>query len=373
MASANSENCNPYRSSAAREHVKGGYERPDTLVIDLHGHMLVAKAVDFIRPHLPADQLDAVKFAPPLTRELNVKQNKDRWEELTGLEQRIKDMARMGVDVMVMSPAPPQFNYKAEAALGHEANQIVNDGIAAAIKQMPDRLVGLGTVPLQDTDLAINELVRCMTELDMYGVELGANIAGEELSTPRLDPFWAKAQELGATILIHPTAFASNRFGNHYFTNVIGNPLDTAVAIHYLIFDGVMERFPNLKIVLSHGGAFPSFYASRMDHAWGARPDCRQHISKPPTSYLKKFYFDSIVFEVDQLEFLGKKSGTDHIVLGTDYPFDMGEYDPVEHIGQATSFSSSDREKMCGLNAVRLLNLEPEKYSRANFSGGSWD
>ncbi|MFY0611488.1 MAG: amidohydrolase [Hyphomicrobiaceae bacterium] len=372
MAGSNAQNCNPYKESAGRVHVKGGYDRPETLVVDLHGHMLVAKADDFIRPHLPADKLDAVKFAPPLTRELNVKQNKDRWEELTGLEQRIKDMDRMGIDVMVMSPAPPQFNYMAEAALGHEANQIVNDGLAAGVKQMPDRLVAIGTVPLQDTDLAVSELVRCMTELGMYGVELGANVAGEELSSERLDPFWAKAQELGATILIHPTAFASNRFGNHYFTNIIGNPLDTTVAIHYLIFDGVMERFPDLKIVLSHGGAFASHYAARMDHAWGARPDCCQHITQPPTSYLKKFYFDNIVFEVDQLEFLGKKFGAEHIVLGTDYPFDMGEYDPIEHISQA-SFSQADREKICGLNAVRLLGLDIEKFSRADFKGGAYE
>ena len=371
MPPESSHVCKPYQSTAGRDHISGGYNRPDTLVVDLHGHMLVEEADKMVRPHLPASELDAVKYAAPYTREINVKQNKDRWDELTGLEQRFKDMDRMGIDVMVMSPVPPQFNYQAEANLGHEASQVINDTIAAAVKQKPDRLAALGTVPLQDTDLAIVELVRCINELGMAGIEIGANAGSDEISAERLEPFWARVQELDATVLLHPTAFASDRFGNHYFTNVIGNPLETTLAIHYLIFDGVMERYPDLKIVLSHGGAFASHYAARMDHAYGARPDCCQKISRPPTHYLKKFYFDNIVFAVDQLEFLGKKFGTDRIVLGTDYPFDMGEYDPIEHIEQVSSFSFSDKEKICGLNAARLLGLDVNKFTRAEFQGGA--
>jgi len=271
----------PAADHAARPKASDGSK---TLTVDIHCHCQSYPVSEMMKAEAERAGHAALAFGNALTKSVNEKQLIDIQPKMQSLDERLADMDRMGIDVMVMSPAPPQFNYKAQAALGHEANQIVNDGIAAAVKQVPDRLVAIGTVPLQDTDLAVAELTRCMTELDMYGVELGANVAGEELSTPRLDAFWAKAQELGAAILIHPTAFASNRFGNHYFTNVIGNPLDTTVAVHYLIFDGVMERFPDLKIVLSHGGAFPSHYAARMDHAWGARPDCRQHISKPPTS-----------------------------------------------------------------------------------------
>lgn len=355
----------PYQSTVARDHGTEAAAAPETLIVDAHGHMLVPAADDMVRPHLPASELDAVKYASPYTREVNVQQNKDRHEELIGVEQRFKDMDRMGIDVMVISPAPPQFNYQADASLGHEASQLVNDTLAKAVKENSDRLVAIGNVPLQDTDLAIAELTRCVNELGMPGIEIGANAGSDEVSAERLEPFWAKVEELGATVLLHPTAYASDRLGNHYLTNVVGNPLETTVATHYLIFDGVMERHPDLKIILSHGGAFSSHYAARMDHAWGARPDCCQHISKPPSEYLKRFYLDNIVFAVDQLAFITEKFGTDHICLGTDYPFDMGEYDPVEHICQVPGLSDDDRSKMCGLNAARLFGLDVAKFGRA--------
>ena len=145
--------------------------------------------------------------------------------------------------------------------------------------------------------------------------------------------------------------------------NLIGNPLDTTTGVHYLIFDGVMERFPNLKFVLSHGGAFASHYWARMDHAYGARPDCRQHIHQKPSVYLKKFYVDTLVFSVEQLEYLIKFFGADHVVLGTDYPFDMGEYDPVEHVYQIDGLSEADREQICTTNAMSLLKADASNYA----------
>lgn len=364
MSSSNTEML-PYRSTAAREHLTGGYARPDTLTVDIHGHMLVPEADALIRPHLPAASLDAVKYAGEASRKVNAKQNEDRANELAGSEERLAEMDRMGVDVMVISPVPPQFNYLADAGLCLEGSQIINDRLAEAVSEHPDRLRAIGTVPLQDTDRAISELERCMGTLGMLGLEIGANAGTDELSADRLDPFWARAEELDAPILLHPTAFASDRMGDHYLTNTIGNPLETTVAVHHMIYCGVLERFPGLRIILSHGGAFAAAYAARMDHAWGARPDCRGRISRPPTSYLKQMYVDSIVFETDQLAFLVGQFGADRVLIGTDYPFDMAEYDPIEHVMQTAGLSDADRSKICGMNAVKMLGLDPTDFGRA--------
>ncbi len=216
------------------------------------------------------------------------------------------------------------------------------------MKEAPGRHIGLGTVPLQDTDLAIRELKRCINELGFGGLQIGARIKeDEELSAPRLDPFWEVVQELDVPMPIHPSSFVSGRFARNHFMNLIGNPLDTTTGVHYLIFDGVMECFPNLKFVLSHGGAFATHYWARMDHAYGARPDCRQHIHQKPSVYLKKFFVDTLVFSIEQLDNLIRFFWADHVVLGTDYPFDMGEYDPVEHVYQIEGLSEADREKIC--------------------------
>ncbi len=197
----------------------------------------------------------------------------------------------------------------------------------------PDRFVALGTVPLQDGNEAAKELERSMQELGFKGCQILTNVAGKELSDPAFAPFWAKAEALGALVVIHPNGFTGGeRFSRLYFSNVIGNPLDTTVALHYLIFDGVLERHPNLKILAVHGGGYLGGYSGRIDHAWGARTDVANKLPKPPTEYLKKVYFDTVVFTPHQLEYLVKVFGADHILMGTDYPFDMADYDPVGHV-----------------------------------------
>jgi len=297
----------PYGATFGRSHSADGYSRPESITVDCHGHMAVPEADDLVRPHLPASELDAVRYASEASRAVNVQQGKERKEAMTGVEQRLQDMDRMGIDVMVISPVPPQLNYQADPTLGHEASQLINDRLAQSANEN-QRLVALGTVPLQACELAVSELERCINDLGMPGIEIGANAGADELSAQRLEPFWAKAEELGATILLHPTAYASDRLSAHYLTNIIGNPLETTVAVHHMIFDGVLERYPNLRIILAHGGAYAGSYAARMDHAWGARPDCRGRIARQPTHYLEKFYFDSIVFSTDQLQYLRRLS-----------------------------------------------------------------
>jgi aminocarboxymuconate-semialdehyde decarboxylase len=353
--------------TAARQHIAGKPPRPKTVTVDLHNHMRITAADDFVKPHLPAEGFNtALRISNPKSQEIYRQRHAERAAAWTDVPTRLADMDKMDLDVMPVSCLPTQFYYVVEPSVGHETCQIINDGIAAKLKERPDRLVGLGTVPMQDTDLALKELDRCIGELGFRGIQIGARVRDEELSAERLEAFWARCQELDIPIFIHPSSFMSARFSRNHLANVIGNPLDTTVAVHYLIFDGVMARYPKIKFYLSHGGAFAAAYAARMDHAFGARPDCREHIDELPSTYLKQFYLDTVVFGVDQLKYLIDKFGAEHVALGTDYPADMGEYNPVEHVFQVEGLSEADREKICGLNALRLMKLDPSRFEHSS-------
>jgi aminocarboxymuconate-semialdehyde decarboxylase len=173
-----------------------------------------------------------------------------------------------------------------------------------------------------------------------------------------LDGFFRKAQELDVVIFMHPIGFTQGeRLLDHYFNNVIGNPLETTVAASHLIFDGVMDRYPKLKIVLPHAGGYLAHYWARMDHAWKARPDCRVVIKRKPSSYLEKFYFDTITFDRGILKTMVQRFGADHVVLGTDYPYDMGMEHPVDFIGGVAGLTAKEKAMIMGGNAARLLKL----------------
>jgi aminocarboxymuconate-semialdehyde decarboxylase len=276
----------------------------------------------------------------------------------------------MGIDIQAVSPAPNQTYYWTDAGLGAELARMVNERIAEIVAKWPERFVGLGTVPLQDPDLAVAELEYLVKKLNLRGVEINGNVNGMDLTDGRLglEKFFAKAQELDVIIFIHPTGYTQGeRLLDHYFNNVIGNPLETTVAASHLIFDGVMERYPKLKVVLPHGGGFLAHYWERMNHGWKARPDCRTVIKKKPTTYLEKFYFDTIVFDPAMLENLVNRYGAEHVVLGTDYPFDMGMYDPVEFVAR-TRLSAVQKAKITGGNAARLLKIDYNSRTRRRTS-----
>jgi aminocarboxymuconate-semialdehyde decarboxylase len=353
---------NPFGPTAGRTHMTGKSPRPKTLTVDFHGHMFVPAADELVRPHLSGESHLGRRQSNPRTLEISQNQFRLRLNEWSGIEERLADMDGMDLDVMAVSCAPPQFHYGVDASLGLESSQLINDTIARNIAPRPDRFVGIATVPLQDTDLALGELDRAVRELGFRGVMVQASVNDEELSAERLEPFWARCAALDIPVFIHPASFRTTRFGRNYLTNVIGNPLDTTVAVHYLIFDGVMARHPRLKVFLAHGGAFAGAYSARMDHAFGARPDCREHIDELPSSYLGRFYFDTVVFSVHQLAYLISTFGADHVVLGTDYPADMGEYDPVEHVFQVDGLTAEARAKICGLNALALMGLEAARF-----------
>lgn len=336
--------------------------RGTSKVIDLHCHYL-NPVVNAKTAHLDVGKYDPTTvFADALTRETNVRQMKTRAPKLTGVTERLADMDRMGVDIQAVCPAPYQFFYWTEPDYGAELAREVNEGMARIAADYPDRFVALGSVPLQDSQLAIRELNHCVKNLGMRGIEICTNVNGKNLTDPslKLDKFFARAEALGVVIFMHPLGYTqADRLTHHYFNNVIGNPLDSTVAVSHLIFDGVMARYPKLKFVVAHGGGFIAHYWARMDHAWRARPDCRTVIKKPPSSYLEKFYFDTITFDPEMLRRLIERFGADHVVLGTDYPYDMGEEDPLGLIAQVKKLSKTDRQLIQGGNAARLLGIKP--------------
>ena len=329
-----------------------------TRVVDIHCHCKSQKAADLVKAASKDSRRTGLAYGNELTQAVNEKQLADIEPKMNSIDVRLADMDAMGVDIQAVSPAPYQYYYGTEAELGRDAARQINDDLAEIAATHPDRFVALGTVPLQHTEMAVQELERCVTDLGMRGVEISTNVNGTELSNPKLTPFFAKAEALDSLIFIHPSGFTQpERFGDHYFMNLISHPLESTLAIGYLIFDGVLDRHPGLKICVAHGGGYAPAYAGRMDHGYHARPDCRQHIEEPPSHYMQKLYFDTMVFEPDQLAFLIEKYGSDHILLGTDYPFDMGDADPNGLIDRVADLNDADRALIRGGNAAELLKI----------------
>jgi aminocarboxymuconate-semialdehyde decarboxylase len=348
---------NRYGPTAARSHGQPGREaRPQSITIDVHAHVGVARAAEFVKPHLAPDAMPLVTFADAPTRALNQKQEADIVVRAS-LEQRLADMDAKGLDMQVVLPPPPQCYYAVPAEIAVKAAELVNDGIAEFVARKPDRLKGFGSVPMPDGREAARELERCVTRLGFKGVQILTNVNGTELSDAAFAPFWRKAEELGALVVIHPNGFThAQRLSRFYFNNIIGNPLETTIALHYLIFDGVLERHPNLKILAVHGGGYLASYAGRIDHAWGARSDSRGELPHPPTTYLQRVYFDTVVFTPHQLQELVRLYGADRILMGTDYPFDMADDDPVGHVC-GSGLDAAAVAAICGGNVQRLLGL----------------
>ena len=348
---------NKYEPTAARKHGRPGREiRPKSATIDIHSHVAVPQAAALVKSHLDMSTIPLAHFASAETKVLSQKQEEDIRSRITTYDERLKDMEAMGLDLQLVMPPPNQCYYTVPLDIAVEASRMVNHGLAEYVAKKPDRFVALGTVPLQDGKEAANELEHCMN-IGFRGVEILTNVAGHEISEPAYAPFWRKAEELGALVVLHPNGFTEGRrLSRHYFNNVIGNPFETTLALHYLIFDDVLERHPNLKILAVHGGGYLPAYCGRIDHAWGARSDSHSDLPQPPTTYLKKIFFDTVVFTPHQLRALIELVGTDHVIMGTDYPFDMAEYDPIGHLASA-GLEASATAAIAGGNAKRLLGL----------------
>jgi aminocarboxymuconate-semialdehyde decarboxylase len=334
---------------------------PATKVIDLHSHVGTPACQQLVEGLAPPRADPFTFYSGEDTKAYNARHFAELTGQLTEPARRLEDMDRMGVDVQVLSVAPPQFYYWADPGLGRTLARMQNDHLAELVAGHPDRFAGLATVPLQAVDTAIAELDYAITQLGFRGVEICTNVNGLDLDDPRFRPFFATAADLGALVLLHPHGFSQGeRLGDYYLTNVIGNPLDSTVAVTRIIHGGILEELPDLKLCVVHGGGYLPFYASRMDHAWRERPEGRRRLpDRPPSDYLRKVYVDCLVYDEAHLSFLVQQMGADHVVVGTDYPYDMGFYDPVGLIKNTSALSEEGRAAILGGTAARLLKLDP--------------
>jgi aminocarboxymuconate-semialdehyde decarboxylase len=274
-------------------------------------------------------------------------------------EQRIADMDSLGVDIHVVSPYVGFYNYNAPAEIARATSQAINDEIAGMVRARPERFAGLGTLPMQDVKGAITELERCMTRLHFKGVEINDHVNGRTLEEPEFRPFWKAAEQMGALVFFHQAGetLVSQRSKRYHLPNSIGNLVDRAVTFATLVHGGVMDEHPDLRIVLGHGGGYTCYGIGRMDHAWKVRSEARVHIVQPPSAYLRRFYYDCIVYSEEALRYLIDTVGVDRVVFGTDWPYDMALDWPVAWILGMTSLSQEEKDAILWKNLEALLKL----------------
>lgn len=326
----------------------------DGPVIDLHAHLLVPESAELVDPALIAAEDPFVAYLGASSATYNHQHYGAIVPQLTDVDRRLADMDRMGIDVQVVSIAPGQYYDFTPPELGADIARLQNDRIAATVAQQPDRLVGLGTLPMQDPDAAVAEIERIVTEHRMPGVAINPSAPGRDYDDPAYEPFWAKVVEHELLVVLHPNGiWEGARLATSYLINVVGNPMETTVALSRMIFGGVFERHPGVKVCAVHGGGYLALYPDRMDHAYRVRPDCREHITRPPSAYLRELWFDTVVFG-DSLRVLIDRVGAGQVVLGTDYPYDMGDDDPLGRLG-ALDLAPETAAAIAGGTASRLL------------------
>ena len=328
--------------------------------VDVHAHVAVAAAEALIAGepgYAQQQRADAATLG-----EASIAYNRAHFgsvlPRLLDLDVRLAAMDKGGVDIQAVSPMPGSYAW-AGTALADRIVTVTNEAVAAFCARQPDRLLPVGTVTLHHPDLAVEQLRHAVTALGLRGVQVSTAAApGMELDDPRLAEFWAAAEDLGAAVLIHPWGCTLGpRLNAYYLFNSVGNPVETALALSRVIFSGLLERHPGLKIWSAHGGGYLPSYIVRADHAWSAREDARA-TAKRPSELLRQTFVDSLVYTPEQLRHLVAVMGTGQVTLGSDYPFDMGVEDPVDRL-TAAGFDDATVAAIRGGNAARLLGPLP--------------
>ncbi|MGY3607528.1 MULTISPECIES: amidohydrolase family protein [unclassified Bradyrhizobium] len=278
------------------------------------------------------------------------------FEEFRQTEAKLAAMDRKGIEISVISPAPPMFYYWADADLALEVAGLVNDGVADMVGVQPARLRGMATVPMQHPDAAVAELERIVRAYGFRAVEIGTSIEGAQLAEERFRPLLRRASELNVFVFAHPYYVgAKSGLENYYLTNLIGNPLDTTIMLANLMFSGRLDELPDLKLVLAHGGGFAPYQIGRLVHGHAVRSEANGISKSSPKELLKRIYFDSLVFEPQALRYLIDLVGADHVCIGTDAPFDMADADPGATIDAVPAIAPQERQCICCGTALKLL------------------
>ncbi len=318
------------------------------LTVDIHCHSEVSDVWPLIEGHEALGGENP--YGPnPLTRANDV-------------SVRLADMDATGIDMQALSISVGQYFHWADRDLAANIVQMQNEKLADVSAAHPDRFVPLGAVALQHPDLAASQLEYAVKELGHRGVMITGSIDGVELADPRFNPFWAKAEELDVVVFVHPRGFpqgATRLQGRGRLGNIIGNPLETTVALSHLIFEGTLDRYPGLKIVGAHGGGYLPSYIGRSDHCHSSNDrGCRGEEQKKPSDYLKQIYFDSLVYRTQNLQHLIDEVGVSQIVLGTDYPYGMENRNAVAHVLSVAGLTDEERDAILGGTLARLLKLD---------------
>jgi aminocarboxymuconate-semialdehyde decarboxylase len=328
------------------------------VTIDIHAHMLPQETMRRLAGESPrvapklVEQDDGSTIMEIAGKVVQRPMPRECWD----LDLRLADMDRHRVDMQAVCTTVQTFFYDQERSLGLACAALQNDGLAAVVARHPDRFLGLATLPLQDPQAAADELGRAMRSLKLRGAQIGSNVNGRNLDDPALDPVWAAANELRAFILVHPHGeiVPGDRLSSYYMRNFVGLPFETTMAGAALVFGGVIERYPEIVFCLCHGGGFVPYQAGRFVHAFNVRPEAKSRLQGSPQASLARLHYDSIVHSPRALEFLIATAGADHVLLGSDYPFDMGNLDCVARV-EALALPPQARETVLGGRAKELL------------------
>jgi len=327
--------------------------------IDFHTHIIPANLPNFFEKY---GQERWPILQPTCSCGANIMVGGKVFREVTdqvwSAEKRIEDMKIEGVSMQVLSPIPVTFSYWAPIEAALEMSKIQNDFIAETVKNHPTKFIGLGTVPLQDTSIAIQEMDRCIHQLGLNGIEIGTNVNGINLDSEEFLPFFEMAEKWNVPLFIHPwETMARDRTPNHNFMYTVGMPSETALAAASLTFGGVIEKYPELKICFAHGGGTFPYLLPRLDQGWNVWQHLRK-TANPPSHYVNNFYFDSLHYDPINIQFLIDRFGYEKIVMGTDYPFLLRETPPGRVIDNLVNASMEIRESILWKNALKFLNVK---------------